>query len=361
MKKKLAFFLGSDVPASTQTLFTNLTALISDRFDIDFVGFYGEEKFYDDANEVIYDYPSKKGIGRTYNSSRVLKHYIENHDPDLIVLTHKQSVYCIPFLFSTDHQRSIIRLNGDTFNQYKDRFYESKINRLKVFFTTKIFTRMLLKRSLGVIVQTEYMFEECEKRGIDPQKMKILPLPIDTDKFKKVDKRKKSKLRDEQKIPKDDILALIIGTKSTIKRRHLLDKLLKNSNGLNHIKFMIIGDTKSGKKLSEEYDNVIYEGFVDHDSINKYYQAGDFLLHFSDSEGLPTTFQEATACGLPIIAKKANYNRGLNISKFSDIDELEKMLKDEVWKSADSYVTPGLSKEEYIDFFKSMIERKEQN
>ncbi len=361
MTDKIAFFLGSDVPESTQTLFTNLTKKISDHFDIEFVGFYGEKTFGDNVNEIIYDYPSKEGSRRLYYSKKALKRYVREHNQDLIILPHKQSVYCLPFLVSTDLGKTVVRLNGDTFNLYKDRYYESSINRAKVFIITHVFTRLLLKKSLGVIVQTEYMKEECRKRNIDPGKIAVLPLPIDTTKFNRVSEERRDELRKELDFDQHESIGLIIGTESRKKRRHVLDQLLRKSQGLlDDIKFVVIGDSPIGEKLSYKYQNVRYEGFVKNKFLPKYYRAADFLIHFSVNEGLPTTFQEATACGLPVIAKRANYNQGLDISKFDNVDELAKMLKDEVWKTTDSYVTPGLSKEEYIEFFESMIKRKDQ-
>ena len=358
MRSKLTFFMGSDVPASTETLFTNLNNLISDTFDIEFVGFYGEKRFQEDVSEVIYDFPSKEGVSRLYHSIKALKKYDKEHETDLIILPHKQSVYCIPFLLSVDLNNTVVRLNGDTFNLYKDRYYESSLNRAKVFIITHVFSRLLLKKSLGVIVQTEYMKDECSKRNIDPKKISVLPLPIDTTRFKKVSEEKRAELRKELDLDQQDSVGLIIGTQSRKKRRHVLDRLLRRSKDLDDIKFVVIGDSPIGEKLSKKYSNVRYEGFVKNERLPRYYQAADFLLHFSINEGLPTTFQEATACGLPVIAMKANYNRDLNICKFKDVEELEDILAKEVWKDSDSYVTPGLQKKRYVEFFQRMIENK---
>lgn len=360
MTGKIAFFLGSDVPASTQTLFTNLTNKISDHFEIDFVGFYGDKRFGDHVNEVIYDYPSHKGINRMYCASRTIKRYDKEHDPDLIFLAHKHTVYSVSLLLSADLSKTIIRINGDTFNLYKDKTWETRVNRAKTYFINNILSPINFKNSLGIVVQTEYMFDEFKKRGFDPEKIKILPLPIDTDRFKEVNQDKKDEIRESLNIDKEKTIALIVGTASKKKRQNLLEKILDSEDSLKDIIFLIIGESVYGKKLDKRYKNVRYEGFVDHDQIHRYYQAGDFLLHFAVNEGLPTVFQEASACNLPIIARKANYNSTLDICRFDTVEELKKMLEDEIWKTADTHVTPGLSKDEYIEFFDNMIERKKQ-
>lgn len=361
MKKKISFFIGSYFPSSTQTLFSNLLDLIGDNFTIEFFGFYDEEKLDDDISEVIYEYPSEKGFKGMISTSKTLKRYDKDHNPDLIVLPHKYGEYGPAFLLSADLNKTIIRLNDDTFNFYKDEVYETKINRAKSFLINNILSKIVLKKSLGVIVQTEYMKKECEKRNIDTEKTEVLPLPIDTTIFKKVDKKKKDKIRRELDIDKNSIIALIVGSHSRRKRHQLLDELLKRSKELDDITFMIIGKTDYGRKLSEKYPNVRYEGFVEHDNLHRYYQAGDFLLHFATLEGLPTVFQEASACGLPIIAREANYNQGMDICKYETVVELEKLLIDEVWKDLKTHVTHGLSKKEYLDFFKGMIEKKERS
>jgi len=361
MKKKIAFFVGSHIPASTQTLFTNLTKLISDDFEIDFVGFYGEEKFGDefefDVNEFIYDYPSQKSPKRLWYSSESLNRYLDDNDPDIIVLPHKFGVYGAPFFLTGHLHRTIIRLNDDTFKMYKDELYETKLNRLKAFIVNNLLSKIILKKALGIIVQTDYMYEECKKRGLDPEKIEVLPLPIETDKFGRVNERRKKEIRKRLDLEGDKTVGILVGGKSRKKRRHLLAELLDKTDALDDMTFMIVGNTEYGKKLSRRYPNVRYEGFIDHDDLPRYYQAADFFLHFAEREGLPTVFQEATACGLPIIAKKANYNQEMDICKFETVEELEKILRKESWKNIETYVTPGLPKEEYIQFFKKMIDR----
>lgn len=356
--EKIAFFLGSYIPDSTHTLFTNLTEYISDSFDIDIVGFYGEKKFGDNVNEVIYNYSSEKGFKRMYYAAKALRKYDREHNPDLIILPHMYSVYGLPFLLSVNLEKTIIRLNGDIFNQYSDCLYESKINRLKDFLFVNVLSTYILKRARGVIVQTQYMYDQCVKRGINPDKITILPLPIRTNIFKMVGSIEKKEIKRELDIKEDIELVLIVGSISKIKRRYILCEILKNCQYGDDVIFMIIGKTEYGKKLSEKYSNVIYEGYVEHDDIYKYFQAGDILIHFSHHEGLPTVFQEATACGLPIIAKKANYNQGMDICKYDTIKELSDMIKKKVWKEMNTYVTPGLTKKEYIEYFNNAIKNE---
>ncbi len=357
MTAKIAFFVGSDVPASTQNLFTNLFELISDNFDIDVVGFYRKEKFKDNVNEVIYDYPSDEGLMRVYHAYKVIKKYNKIYSPELIVSAHKHGVYGPSFLLSSVLSKTIFRLNIDAFNFYKDELYETKFNRFKAYLVNNVLSNITLGKASGIIVQTDYMYEQCRKRKIDPDKITVLPLPIEENRFKPVSEKKKLEIRQKLNVEKNKALALIVGSESRRKRHHRLDELLKSSDNLENIIFMIIGKTDYGKDLAEKYTNVRYEGFVEHDKLHKYYQAGDFLLHFASREGFPTVFQEASACDIPIIAKKANYNEGMDIYKYDDLEELEHVLRTEKWKDIETYVTPGLSKEEYIDFFKKMIER----
>ena len=46
-----------------------------------------------------------------------------------------------------------------------------------------------------------------------------------------------------------------------------------------------------------------------------------------------------------------------SICKYENLDELYKKLKDKVWTDIDTFVTPGLSKEEYVQFFEKMLEK----
>ncbi len=361
MTSKIAFFFGSDASPPINVLYENLSDLISDHFEIDFVGFYKTEKFGKKVNEYIYDFPSEKGLKRMLYSCETLKNYLEKNEPDLIVLAQKHGVYALPVLLSANLNKTIIRLNIDIFNFYKDELYENRINRFKSYLINNLLSKITLNKALGVIVQTDYMYEQCERKGIDSEKLSVIPLPINEDRFKKVTKKEKNKFRNQLDIGKDENIALIVGSKSTRKRHHFLDQLLTNTHNLKDIQFIIIGRTDYGKKLSQKYSNVRYEGYVNHDELPKYYQAGDFLLHFAKIEGFPTVFQEANACGLPIIAKRANYNETLDICKYDDLEELEEMLKNKIWRKIETNVTSGLSKQEYINYFERMIEKAEKN
>ena len=90
-----------------------------------------------------------------------------------------------------------------------------------------------------------------------------------------------------------------------------LFELLESINAINqkNLSFTItfIGDgngMKSAQKFVTENqlsDNVIFEGWVTHDSINHFYQAADVFVLPSWAEGMPNALIEALSCGLAAI------------------------------------------------------------
>jgi glycosyltransferase involved in cell wall biosynthesis len=75
-----------------------------------------------------------------------------------------------------------------------------------------------------------------------------------------------------------------------------------------NIKFVIAGNGPLERRLKKLVSNLNLEknfyfaGYVNHDTLLKYYQNATLYVLPSYREGLPTTLLEAMSCGLPVVA-----------------------------------------------------------
>jgi glycosyltransferase involved in cell wall biosynthesis len=88
----------------------------------------------------------------------------------------------------------------------------------------------------------------------------------------------------------------------------LIDIIRRTKISLNQeVKFVIAGTgplKKSIEKITEEFRNVEYLGYVDRDVLKQVYRRAHLLLVPSRSEGMPLCVLEAQSCGLPVVGSR---------------------------------------------------------
>lgn len=148
-----------------------------------------------------------------------------------------------------------------------------------------------------------------EKRGVDKEKIKVLPTGID---WKSFQKGQGAKIRKKYGIKKDELLCMNIGRVNEEKNLILLLKAFRRVAKKNSkAKLIFIGEgflKNDLKKMSQEWgieDKVIFTGFLEYQKVKDYWQAVDIYLQTSKSETQGITILEAMAVGLPIVAVKA--------------------------------------------------------
>lgn len=112
----------------------------------------------------------------------------------------------------------------------------------------------------------------------------------------------KQKVRKTLGLPSDKIIFVWAGTFSQLKNPLCLVKAIKNIKDKRAF-FVFCGGKgpllKEAKKQLKDFRNVLFTGYTS--QIFLYFQAGDFYISTSLSEGFHLTVYEALACGMPAI------------------------------------------------------------
>ena len=262
--------------------------------------------------------PVPEGIEISGSSSKIkllgqLFNRQKNHDllfcPEGIQIPSKKLAAIEAFWWKPIVTRIASELNLDAYqglSQFEQRVLFAKINKI-IAISPKI--------KLGL-----------ENANIDPERIAFIPNGIDTAKFRPVEIREKSELRQRLfngEISDEKIIFIYNGRifEKTKRIKTLLD-IWKNSNlaDQGHALALIgpIIEKNSDilltiKNYLEQGDeNIFWFGSMSPEEGIKYLQASDFFIFPSDFEGMSNALIEAMSCGLiPIVRKGVSGNGAL--------------------------------------------------
>ena len=155
---------------------------------------------------------------------------------------------------------------------------------------------------------------ECAKKHLKAKEIKhINGIGMNTERFsKKITEGQKSKLKEELKIKKEDIIFTYVAELNKNKNQILLIKMLGELKKKNeNVKLLLVGDGAYMEKYKNEaakrnlQDNVIFLG--KRKDVPKILSITNIYVASSKREGLPLNIMEAMYMQLPIIATD---NRG---------------------------------------------------
>jgi glycosyltransferase involved in cell wall biosynthesis len=215
------------------------------------------------------------------------------------------------------------------------------------------FGKKCLQKAKYVIVQTKNEMEETLKFDVDPKNIALIPLIIDSAKFKITES--KNNIREKYKIPPTAQIILFIGRinkyKATDTMINAFSSLIKKNYQFD-FRLMIVGRNDGYesklKQLCKDLgiaNKVIFTGPIFHPDTIDIYRASDvFFMAPSHFEETSTASLEALASGIPVVVTKQadipyfnNYNAGYIVeNKITEIVEaLEKILLKNDYKSED--------------------------
>lgn len=179
-----------------------------------------------------------------------------------------------------------------------------------------------IKNIKNNICVSKYIKEKLEKK-FNNISFDYIDNGIDIEKFKS--KKPKTEIRQTLNLPVDKKIFIWTGGFINLKNPKLLSKIIEKKNN-NNCFFILCGDGNL-KKRTEKYlkncKNVLFTGKVK--NIEDYYNASDYYISTSLTEGLPLAVIEALSCGLPVL--------------LSDIEQHKYIFKDKnigfIYKSQD--------------------------
>lgn len=254
-------------------------------------------------------YPLQDGV-----AYRKIKELIEEIKPD-IVHTHAAKSGIIGRLAADACKVPVIvhTFHGHVFHSYFNKF------------TTKTFIhieRYLAKRSTGIVAISESQKHELADiyKICEPEKIEIIPLGLDLDKFEMKQEMKREDFRKRYNIEEDEIAIGIIGRIVPVKNHALFvaaaKKLLEKAT--KKVRFVIIGDGDMRPAMETQFAEagIDYTYFPENDrktaafciswhkEIDKVLAGLDIVVLTSHNEGTPVSLIEAQASGKPIVSTR---------------------------------------------------------
>ena len=110
----------------------------------------------------------------------------------------------------------------------------------------------------------------------------------------------------------------------------------------------------------EKFPNATYSKHILYEDMPRFYQAIDYLLVTSTSEGGPYPIIEALACNKPVISTDVGYVGEVDVIKYDSLDELLKILqniKNQYRQQAFKYSTENF-KRKHIELFRKLYESR---
>ncbi|HTN47038.1 MAG TPA: glycosyltransferase [Flavipsychrobacter sp.] len=254
-------------------------------------------------------FPLQDGI-----AYRKIKALIEEHKPD-IVHTHAAKSGIIGRLAADACHVPVIvhTFHGHVFHSYFNKF------------TTKTFIhieRYLAKRSTGIVAISESQKDELSRQyKICPaDKIEIIPLGLDLDKFGYVQDFKRELFRREHQIAEDEIAIGIIGRIVKVKNHDLFVAACKKLKALTgkKVRFIVVGDGDMREHMEQQFAaaGIDYAYYPTENrnataictswqkEIDKVLAGLDIVALTSHNEGTPVSLIEAQAAGKPIVSTR---------------------------------------------------------
>lgn len=165
----------------------------------------------------------------------------------------------------------------------------------------KIFTRANFVQAIS-----KYLADFARETGFKKE-LEVVPNGVDIEKFSRnYSKEELDGLKENLGIVKDDKILI---TTSRLVLKNGIDDVIESLQYLSdNIKFLVLGtgpDFEKLKNLSRELNvenRVLFLGHIDHKEMPKYLKMADIFIRPSLSEGLGSSFLEAMAADIPVIA-----------------------------------------------------------
>lgn len=244
-----------------------------------------------------------------------LANTVKDYEPDFIIIIALAKLFPIKVLSTHYKAAKKIAVFGDA-GEYLDRTTTSK--RIKAIFhevISKNLKKQLYSRAVKecdrIILnlnETESFFKELLNPSLSKvfdKKKKRLTLGFDPDSFY-FDENERAEIRHQLKIPENDT---VIITSTRVNKQKRLEEIINGISKLkeagNNVRYIIIGflGDEYEKELKafikkQKHPEIFYcLGFMDHETIRKYYNASDIGLWLKAA----ISIQEAMGTGLKIV------------------------------------------------------------
>jgi glycosyltransferase involved in cell wall biosynthesis len=248
-----------------------------------------------------------------YKAYKEIRKIIREFKPD-IVHTHASKSGALGRLAAIKEKVPVIvhTFHGHVFHSYFSGFTTSVFKRIE---------RYLAKKSSAIVAISEIQKAElCDEHKICPrEKMEVIPLGFDLDRFQQNTEQKRSRFRKEWNLHPEEIVVSIIGRLVPVKNHEMflesaLEILQQHTAG--NLRFLIVGDGELRRSLEEKverYDmlhpetdfrkNVWFTSWIR--EVDTVLAGSDIVALTSWNEGTPVSLIEAHAASCPVVTTRA--------------------------------------------------------
>ncbi len=241
-----------------------------------------------------------------------IKAFIEKYKPD-IVHTHAAKAGIIGRMAAEACKVPVIvhTFHGHVFHSYFSKWQTESFIMME---------RYLARRSTGIVAISKTQKAELVNtyKICEEEKMNIIPLGLDLDKFKVHPEQKRIEFRNKYKVQDDDILVGIVGRIVPVKNHTLFveaaARVMTQTN--KKVKFIIIGDGDMRQQMENEFRkaNMDYAYFPYEQrlatatclswqmNMDEVFSALDIVALTSHNEGTPLSLIEAQAAGRALVS-----------------------------------------------------------
>jgi len=298
MRPSLCLFLGRADSFNVRRSTQNITRLLSGRFDVHPVT--TEPDAFD-----VGALAAVELFGASSSSTRIgevsaLSDYFKENDPAVATHISEPPIHgtILTVLASRHDVPAVYRYSGD-------RFYEYRVGRgrkrLLWFGLNNVLGQVPLPLADAHITLGPTGKSRLTERGVDADRVSILPPPIDQSRFDGANESPSP----FSTVPDERSVALFVGRRSYLKGFDTFDAAIPQIlERRDDLQFVFVGGGERVPQVPEQYtDHVTVVGRVAPDSIPKYFQHADVLVHPSLTEGLSRSVVEALMCNTPVIVR----------------------------------------------------------
>lgn len=258
---------------------------------------------YDTGKEVHPDFSFiplvKKDISNYKFLIKIIRRILTKSIPKGMIIHAQRPDEMFPFILFRKKNPKIITIHGH--NSEISLIYKKGVI---IGTILKLIENFIVKRVDKIILVDERTKNFFLKNFTDlKDKMVVIPVSIDIDKFKPMDKQA---MRKKYNFNKNDKILVFNGRFNKEKQLDILIESFKIvQKKLTNCKLIVIGDGPEKKnllKLSESVDGITFTGLIQHELIPEILNVADVFVLCSLFEGMPTVVLESLACGVPVVS-----------------------------------------------------------
>ena len=263
-------------------------------------------------NVIVYPTSSVTPLFFIFDALKIAKKVFAQEKIDLVLSQDPFITGLVAYLIKLKYKcKFLIHFHGDF---WQNRFWirEKWYNPILIWLS-----RYLVKRADGIRVVSTGIKNKLVKAGLDKSKIRVIPTPVDINKFESVDRNLVNRIKASEYQNKKTVIN--VGRNDKAKDYPTLFRaigLVAKEN--NNFAFCQIG---AGCNLREKINNKItvfksFNKISQHDLI-AYYHASCLYVSASCHESLGKVLIEAMASGLPVVATATTGSKDIVLDKKS--------------------------------------------